>query len=209
MVTFIYECTTPQLCREHHSPKLALVRPYLSFVGAALRKPNRLPEEFYLGHRSYFVTICVQEHKSLFTTEAIVDALISVLREETQHHQFDLYAYCFMPQSLPFSVAGPVARRESLRAVPFFQRPFHRSSQKTRPARCLGKRFLRPHPPQWRAASLSHSLHILKSHSCRPLKRRLWLLVLRFFSFWLAKFALPEATFQPPWKTPPPGPSEM
>lgn len=70
------------------------------------RKPNRLPQDFYLGRRIYFVTICTRERRSLFTHAGLVSLLLDVLRAECSAHSFGDYAFCFMPDHLHLELVG-------------------------------------------------------------------------------------------------------
>ena len=74
------------------------------------RKSIRLAEAYYLGFRSYFVTICARERKKLFVSEAIVECLLAELREQSGRFQFDVHAYCFMPDHCHLLLTGKTAQ---------------------------------------------------------------------------------------------------
>ena len=61
------------------------------------RKKNRLPAVAYRGRGAYFLTICVQRRRTVFTDSQLVEALLEILRETCRNHAFAVYAYCFMP----------------------------------------------------------------------------------------------------------------
>ncbi|HUI53183.1 MAG TPA: transposase [Terriglobales bacterium] len=70
------------------------------------RKAVRLPQAYYLGFRSYFVTICAKDRKKVFTTSEIVDNLRRVLQDQSTRFQFEVHSYCFMPDHCHLLVAG-------------------------------------------------------------------------------------------------------
>jgi putative transposase len=70
------------------------------------RKDIRLPLDHYLGRRSYFLTLCVQNRRRLFLSPEIVSVLLSILSKLSTSHCFDLYAYCFMPDHLHLLLNG-------------------------------------------------------------------------------------------------------
>ena len=70
------------------------------------RKTIRLQQAYYLGFRSYFVTICAKDRKKLFVSSAIVECLLNVLRVQAERFRFDIYAYCFMPDHCHLLVRG-------------------------------------------------------------------------------------------------------
>lgn len=70
------------------------------------RKPNRLSPESYRGRRSYFLTLCIGERRTLFTDGTLVQDLLSVLRASCASHSFSVYAYCFMPDHLHLILNG-------------------------------------------------------------------------------------------------------
>ena len=61
------------------------------------RKSHRLPRTYYLGQRSYFVTICTKNRTKIFTRDPTALPAISILQHTCAHNNFMLYAYCFMP----------------------------------------------------------------------------------------------------------------
>jgi len=73
------------------------------------RKQVRLPNAYYLGYRAYFVTICTRERRRVFDSAAIVNSLLEVLRDQASRSQFNVYAYCFMPDHCHFLLEGKAA----------------------------------------------------------------------------------------------------
>ena len=70
------------------------------------RTPIRLEEPYYIGYRSYFVTICTKNRRKLLDSAPIVEGLLQILREQIICFHFDLYAYCFMPDHCHFLFEG-------------------------------------------------------------------------------------------------------
>jgi putative transposase len=73
------------------------------------RKQIRLPQPYYMGFRSYFVTICARDRKKLFTIPGVVESLLAILREQSGRFDFDVHAYCFMPDHCHLLLAGRMA----------------------------------------------------------------------------------------------------
>jgi len=70
------------------------------------RKQIRLPQPYYMGFRSYFVTICARDRKKLFTIPGVVESLLAILREQSGRFDFDVHAYCFMPDHCHLLLTG-------------------------------------------------------------------------------------------------------
>ena len=73
------------------------------------RKRIRLPQPYYMGFRSYFVTICAKDRRRLFAIPGIVENLLGVLREQSGRFAFEVHAYCFMPAHCHLLVTGRTA----------------------------------------------------------------------------------------------------
>ena len=78
----------------------------MTALGEPRRKPNRLPAGRYRGKQFFFVTICVQERKPVFSDARLVAQLSQVLTESCMKCGFGLYAYCFMPDHVHIEVVG-------------------------------------------------------------------------------------------------------
>ena len=70
------------------------------------RKQIRLPQPYYMGFRSYFVTICARDRKKLFTIPGVGKSLLAILREQSGRFDFDVHAYCFMPDHCHLLLTG-------------------------------------------------------------------------------------------------------
>ncbi len=57
---------------------------------------HRLARPYYLGSRSYFLTICASQRRKLFTDQRLVELLVNELAQ-FRSQGFSIYAYCFMP----------------------------------------------------------------------------------------------------------------
>jgi putative transposase len=66
----------------------------------------RLKAFDYRGLHRYFVTICCDRRKRLLTTRPDVEMLLSQLRRTAIDEQFDVIAYCFMPDHVHLLVQG-------------------------------------------------------------------------------------------------------
>jgi putative transposase len=73
------------------------------------RKRIRLPRPYYMGFRSYFVTICARDRKKLFSNLEVVESLLAILREQSRLFDFDGHAYCFMPDHCHLLLTGRTA----------------------------------------------------------------------------------------------------
>ena len=70
------------------------------------RKANRLPEPSYEGRRAYFLTLCAQRRKRLFSDANLVTALIEALKKTCDEEAFAVHTYCFMPDHLHMILVG-------------------------------------------------------------------------------------------------------
>ena len=73
------------------------------------RRRIRLPQPYYMGFRSYFVTICARDRKRLFAIPGVVESLLPVLLDQSGRFVFDVNAYCFMPDHCHLLVTGKTA----------------------------------------------------------------------------------------------------
>ncbi len=54
----------------------------------------------YKGHFAYFITICTDFKKVIFVSEEQVELVLEILKQTSKKHDFNVYAYCFMPDHL-------------------------------------------------------------------------------------------------------------
>ncbi len=70
------------------------------------RKNIRLPAEYYLGERSYFLTLCFHRRRSYGAQAGIAHWLVDCLRAVAQERGFRIHAYCLMPDHLHLLATG-------------------------------------------------------------------------------------------------------
>jgi putative transposase len=71
------------------------------------RKTSPRLENFdYRGSYAYSVTCSTEQKKPYFKQEAIVDNILLILKETSIETEFDIYAYCFMPDHLHLLLVG-------------------------------------------------------------------------------------------------------
>jgi len=61
------------------------------------KRPRRLDGVNYVAYQRYFVTMCTARRKPLFTTADLVEEIHRELQNTAQHFDFEILAYCFMP----------------------------------------------------------------------------------------------------------------
>ena len=69
-------------------------------------RPRRLAGVSYRGYRRYFLTICTFSRRSCFTHADIVRDVWLQFVETANANDFDVIAYCFMPDHLHVLVEG-------------------------------------------------------------------------------------------------------
>jgi REP element-mobilizing transposase RayT len=71
-----------------------------------MSRPPRVDATEYLGHRSYFLTICCDRKRSVFVRPEIVDLVLQRFLQAADARRFSLSAYCFMPDHFHALAAG-------------------------------------------------------------------------------------------------------
>ena len=71
-----------------------------------VRKRNRLPLSEYRGEKAYLLTLATAGRIPRFLDANIVEQCLAELRSAAQEFEFDVYAYCFMPDQLHLLVGG-------------------------------------------------------------------------------------------------------
>ena len=84
-------------------------------------KYPRLPAEYYLGRRIYFVTICSAERRPIFTEPSIGRGTLDKLIEVAAQHAFSLHSYCLMPDHLHFVAEGATDASDLVKFVHLFK----------------------------------------------------------------------------------------
>jgi len=171
-------------------------------MAGVLRKRNRLDPSCYVGPNTYFVTICVEQRKPILAQTARVEVLLKILREVCAAHQFQIYAYCLMPDHLHLEVIG-TSQQSSL---PRFLRSF--KGKTTAAMRKLGIHNL------WQKGYYEHinrpgeleaiADYVFSNPTRAGLVKSMydWPYLGSFLFDW-KKFAPPKEPFRPPWKMPP------
>src|SRR5271155_3797324 len=70
------------------------------------RKTIRLPSANYLGLQAYFVTICCDLRRPHLAQYAVANRAATVLHECAARQNFQLHAYCLMPDHLHLLAEG-------------------------------------------------------------------------------------------------------
>jgi len=68
------------------------------------KKRIRLKNFSYKGFFRYFITICCQP--GLMLTNEIIEKLIQELKLISEKYDFDIWAYCFMPDHVHLLIGG-------------------------------------------------------------------------------------------------------
>ena len=84
-------------------------------------KRIRLKDFNYKGFYRYFLTICTFEKSKYFTDNGLVYKVLDVLREVSNHCQFDIWAYCFMPDHLHLLIEGKDESSDMCKFVALFK----------------------------------------------------------------------------------------
>jgi putative transposase len=70
------------------------------------KNASRLKSFDYKGSYAYFITCCTAQRKPYFKRKAIVEDVLTVLKDVSEELDFRILAYCFMPEHLHFLVIG-------------------------------------------------------------------------------------------------------
>lgn len=71
-----------------------------------MSQPKRLASFNYIGIQRYFVTMCTAHRHRTFVTAAVVDRILCTLRQTAHEEDFELLAFCFMPDHVHLLVEG-------------------------------------------------------------------------------------------------------
>src|SRR4051812_15027554 len=72
----------------------------------SFHRPRRLGSFNYVGLHRYFLTFCTFERRRYFEAADIVARVWSQIVRAAEHEQFEVHAYCFMPDHLHMLAAG-------------------------------------------------------------------------------------------------------
>ena len=68
--------------------------------------PGHLPSFDYLGLHQYSLTYCTVQRRKIFTTQEGVSLVLAQISRAATENQFDIIAYCFMPDHVHLLVEG-------------------------------------------------------------------------------------------------------
>ena len=85
---------------------------------AAIVRPRRLPHWSYRGRFRYSLTLCTFERRRCFTDAGLVRNVLSQFLQCAQVADFDVLAYCFMPDHLHVVAAGTTSTADLRVFVP-------------------------------------------------------------------------------------------
>ena len=72
-------------------------------------RPKHLQQFDYRGAYRYFLTFCTYQRHRIFVESQSVNLVLSQILRTASREQFDLAAYCFMPDHVHLLVAGGAA----------------------------------------------------------------------------------------------------
>jgi REP element-mobilizing transposase RayT len=85
------------------------------------RKKIRLPSSRYSGKQIYFVTLCCEDRRPIFTNESLGYWLVSELLKSAAEEGFAIHAYCVMPDHFHILVEGMIGTCDLVRFVSSFK----------------------------------------------------------------------------------------
>jgi putative transposase len=85
------------------------------------RKKIRLPSSRYSGKQIYFVTLCCEDRRPIFTNESLGYGLVSELLKSAAEEGFAIHAYCVMPDHFHILVEGMIGTCDLVRFVSSFK----------------------------------------------------------------------------------------
>ena len=85
------------------------------------RKKIRLPSSRYSGKQIYFVTLCCEDRRSIFTNESLGHWLVTKLLKSAAEQGFVIHAYCVMPDHVHLLVEGMIDTCDLVRFISLFK----------------------------------------------------------------------------------------
>ena len=70
------------------------------------RRPRRLPGCSYRGRHRYLLTLCTAGRSRIFVRSELVSTAIRRIQQSADEAEFEILAYCFMPDHLHLVVQG-------------------------------------------------------------------------------------------------------
>ena len=84
-------------------------------------KNIRLEHPRYVGQCSYFITMCCQDRRPVFTDPSYATWLIDEILKYSLAHDFAIHAYCVMPDHFHVFVSGLTERSNLLKFLKTFK----------------------------------------------------------------------------------------
>ena len=81
------------------------------------RKGIRLSRDEYVGKRIYFLTICVEQRRSIFLDSVRATTAIDELRKVADRMKVLVHAFCVMPDHVHLLVEGKTAHADTVKFV--------------------------------------------------------------------------------------------
>ena len=101
----------------------------------ASRHNTRLAPANYLGHRSYFITICCDRRRPYLADLATAQMVLTILLHSAADYLFALHAFCAMPDHLHVLAEGTRPRSNLSEFIRLFKQysafEFRKSSRKS------------------------------------------------------------------------------
>jgi REP-associated tyrosine transposase len=85
------------------------------------RKNIRLHATRYRGHGRYFITICCERRKTIFSEPNMAIAIIDQIKFASEKYKFGVHAYCVMPDHFHALLEGLAAESDLLLFVRSFK----------------------------------------------------------------------------------------
>ena len=90
-------------------------------MGIKYQKRVRLKDFSYRGCNRYFLTIATHNRLPLFENPIVVNEILATLKLLCESYQFNLWAYCFMPDHLHILIEGREEDSDMRRFVSMFK----------------------------------------------------------------------------------------
>jgi len=85
------------------------------------RKTNRLKDFGYISPHTYFITICTANRKQIFDNNEIVSEMVKHLKEPAYKLNYQILAYCFMPDHVHLLVGANEAHADLIKFIKHFK----------------------------------------------------------------------------------------
>ena len=85
------------------------------------RKANRLKDFGYISPHTYSITICTANRKQIFDNNEIVSEMVKHLEEPAYKLNYQILAYCFMPDHIHLLVGANEAHSNLIEFIKHFK----------------------------------------------------------------------------------------